>query len=244
MAPKATAANDISMPVVWSEYPTIQSNVDLSRFIIFILELSAGHGYIETQCNNAILVLFSDNDLKDLLSNKFKKSTNNYSPEKFLKDNYSKYNDLERIERIYLETYLPSLFIVEDKLGMAHSIEARIPFCSNDLIDFSLKTDIQNKLNNLELKYLIKNYLKKSLPKKFFNQKKMGFPTPLAKWFKGPLKKYIYDTLLSEKASNRDIFNKNKIIEILDKHCKGKKDYSFQIWSILSIELWFQTFID
>jgi len=191
-----------------------------------------------------ILVLFSDNDLKDLLSNKFKKSTNNYSPEKFLKDNYSKYNDLERIERIYLETYLPSLFIVEDKLGMAHSIEARIPFCSNDLIDFSLKTDIQNKLNNLELKYLIKNYLKKSLPKKFFNQKKMGFPTPLAKWFKGPLKKYIYDTLLSEKASNRDIFNKNKIIEILDKHCKGKKDYSFQIWSILSIELWFQTFID
>ena len=65
-------------------------------------------------------------------------------------------NSLEKPEdyinhSLYFEakTFLHGLFIVEDKLSMAHSLETRVPFMDNDLVDFAMECPVSLKLNNL-----------------------------------------------------------------------------------------------
>jgi asparagine synthase (glutamine-hydrolysing) len=52
---------------------------------------------------------------------------------------------------LYLEakTFLHGLLVVEDKLSMAHSLESRVPFLDNDLVDFAMRVPAHLKLNNL-----------------------------------------------------------------------------------------------
>lgn len=151
---------------------------------------------------------------------------------------------------MYLKTYLPSLFIIEDKLGMAHSIEARIPFCDNELVEFALSVPIEHKLYNNELKHIVKEGMKSRLPAELYKRPKLGFPTPLSLWFRKELKKFIYDILLDEKTISRGIFNGNYVKKLLDRHCSSKTDTivdlvnANRIWSLVNIELWFRVFIE
>ena len=52
---------------------------------------------------------------------------------------------------LYFEakTFLHGLLVVEDKMSMAHSLETRVPFLDNDLVDFSMKIPMQYKVRNL-----------------------------------------------------------------------------------------------
>jgi asparagine synthase (glutamine-hydrolysing) len=53
---------------------------------------------------------------------------------------------------LYFEakTFLPGLFLVGDKLSMAHGLEERFPFMDNDLVNFAMKIPVRHKLGNLE----------------------------------------------------------------------------------------------
>ncbi len=53
---------------------------------------------------------------------------------------------------LYLEakTFLHGLFVVEDKLSMAHSLENRVPFLDNDLVEFAQRLPVDHKLRDLE----------------------------------------------------------------------------------------------
>ncbi|MDY6972094.1 MAG: asparagine synthase (glutamine-hydrolyzing), partial [Thermodesulfobacteriota bacterium] len=70
----------------------------------------------------------------------------------------------ERLLRLYLKTYLPTLFNQEDKVSMAHSVEARTPLCDNQMVDLSLKFPLGMKLWNNELKAITKAAMKSRLP--------------------------------------------------------------------------------
>ncbi len=65
-------------------------------------------------------------------------------------------NDLCRPEdyinhSLYFEakTFLHGLFVVEDKLSMAHGMESRVPFMDNDLVDFAMQCPVHLELNKL-----------------------------------------------------------------------------------------------
>ena len=53
---------------------------------------------------------------------------------------------------LYFEakTFLHGLLLVDDKLSMAHSLETRVPFLDNDLVDFAMKTPVKYKLGNIK----------------------------------------------------------------------------------------------
>ena len=79
------------------------------------------------------------------------------------------------------------------------------------------------------------------MPSKILNrQDKMGFPVPLNQWGNSILKDFITDTLSSSKAIQRNIFSRQYIEELLG----HSHEFGRELWGILSLELWFQTFID
>lgn len=208
--------------------------------------------FFDKEVKDGLFILFNDKERKKLLTRDFHKKIEGHSPvktiEKYIKN--KNLSDSDKAQYLYLKTYLPFSFIMNDKLGMAHSIEARIPFCDNELVEFSNSIPLKYKLYNNQLKYIIKKSMEKELPPIIYKQPKRGFSTPFPMWIRKELKDFIYGILLGEKTRKRGIFNIDYIKKMLDKHCSSNQDLLWdlvvaaKVWSLLSIELWFRVFID
>jgi asparagine synthase (glutamine-hydrolysing) len=151
---------------------------------------------------------------------------------------------LDRIQYLYLKTYLPALFIVEDKVGMAHSIEARLPICDNEMVDFAISIPFEEKLKNYELKHIVKEAMREKLPSEVYGQPKMGFPTPIAKWFKNGLKDFLQKILLDEECLDRGVFNPDIVRRCVYQHVEGRRNRQHLLWQMLNVEIWHRIFLD
>jgi asparagine synthase (glutamine-hydrolysing) len=72
----------------------------------------------------------------------------------------------------------------------------------------------------------------------------MGFGVPVGKWFRGEMKSFVSDILLSDKALNRGIIQPEALRRYVIEHTSGERDHQFQLWTLLMLELWFRRFID
>ena len=159
----------------------------------------------------------------------------------------SKVSDLSPINQaLYFEskTFLHGLNIVEDKVSSAHSLESRVPFLDNDLVDLSRKIPAKLKYKNGQGKYILRKALSDLLPKEIVNKKKQGFSTPDGSWYRGPSIDYIKNIILDKKSLSRNYFNPKYIHNIIDQHSAGKVNHRLLIWSLLSFEWWNRIFID
>ncbi|MCE5252275.1 asparagine synthase (glutamine-hydrolyzing) [bacterium] len=157
----------------------------------------------------------------------------------------------EELLVLYLKTYLPTLFIQEDKVGMAHSIEARTPLCDNEMVELALRIPLHIKLRNNTLKALTKQSMKTELPEVLFKLPKRGFPTPFTRWYrKEPLHTFMKDLLFDKKTIQRTIVRTDFVKNLFMKNQQSGMDtlYDYaranQLYSISIVELWFRTFID
>lgn len=153
-------------------------------------------------------------------------------------------NEYERLFLTYLKFYLPALFVVEDKISMAFSLESRTPLCDNELLDFALSITLEDKLRGFELKHIPRTAMKDKLPGFVFNLPKRGFPTPLRVWFKNELKDYIRNYIMDH-ISSYDIFNRKEVEKIITKYQKSKistpydEILSHRIWILLNLLIYF-----
>jgi asparagine synthase (glutamine-hydrolysing) len=142
-------------------------------------------------------------------------------------------------------TYLPNDLLVKvDIASMAVSLEARSPFLDHHVIEFAASLPEKFKLRGLTTKYLLKRVLKKLVPVENLNRPKMGFGVPIGHWFRDHMKKFLGETLLSERALKRGFFKPEEVKRMFDLHTSGTRDYAHQLWTLLMLELWFQRFID
>ena len=144
-----------------------------------------------------------------------------------------------------LMTYLPNDLLVKvDIATMAVSLEARSPFLDHHVIEFAASLPESFKLRRLTTKYLLKKMLRKLLPSENLNRRKMGFGIPIGYWFLGKLQPFLRENLLSEKALQRGLFKPEVVRQLVERHTRGERDYSHQLWTLLMLELWFQRFLD
>lgn len=164
-----------------------------------------------------------------------------------------------------IKTFLAGLFIVQDKLSMANSLEERVPFLDNDLVEFAQRVPIRYKLASLEkIKRLDENETRKMrrfrqyddgknvlrsamaslLPQEILGRRKQGFSAPDESWYRGEALDYVREVLLNKRAACRDFLNPQFIAHILDDHRSGKRNYRLLLWSFLCFEWWCRIFLD
>jgi asparagine synthase (glutamine-hydrolysing) len=142
-------------------------------------------------------------------------------------------------------TYLPDDLLVKvDIATMAVSLEARSPFLDHNVIEFAASLPEDLKLRGLTTKYLLKKILGRLLPQENLTRRKMGFGVPISHWFRGEMKNFLNEILLSERASKRGILKQEKVEQLISQHTNGAHDYGQALWTLLMLELWFQKFID
>jgi len=165
-----------------------------------------------------------------------------------------------------IKTFLPALFLVGDKLSMAHGLEERFPFMDNDLVDFAMKVAVEHKLGNLEkeleqidenLEYKKKVYqeyddgknvlrkaMKSYIPKKIIERKKQGFSAPDESWYRGENANYIKEILLNSNTLSTQFIKKDYIKKIVYEHLNEGKNHRLLIWSFLNFEWWCRKFLN
>tara|TARA_Y100000589_G_C27197767_1_gene647750 strand:+ start:1803 stop:3677 length:1875 start_codon:yes stop_codon:yes gene_type:complete len=169
---------------------------------------------------------------------------------------------------LYLEakTFLHGLFIVEDKLSMAHGLESRVPFMDNDLVDFAMKCPVSFKLKNLrdnikinentpgdkfnnyiskrnDGKNILRKVMNKYIPNNITNAKKQGFSSPDASWFKGESIDFVRDTLLNKNSIIYNYLDINQTKKLVQEHLKGKKNRRLLIWSLINVNKWMELYL-
>jgi len=181
-------------------------------------------------------------DIDNLLSKDVKLS---------LEDEYKKFESIfmkpetrsyiNRIQYFDLKYHLQSLLQVEDRTSMAWGLESRVPFLDYRIVEEVCSTLPIIKFKNGEPKYLLKNAIKNLLPREIIERRdKMGFPVPLNVWAKRELRDFLMDILLSSRVRERGIFDYNAIRGVL----ASENRFSRGLWGVLSLELFFNRFID
>ena len=162
----------------------------------------------------------------------------------FWGSNVGKESYFDSMTHFDFKTLLPALLQVEDRMSMAHGVEARVPFLDHPLVEFAATIPADIKFRNGELKRLLKAVFSHHLPVAIRERKdKMGFPVPLNLWLKrpGPTRNLIGDLFGSEAARSRPYLNSPVSIDaVLD----SQSTHGRNLWALLSLELWHQQFID
>jgi len=191
---------------------------------------------------------FDENAKLDLYSDGFREQTKGFSTVGIIQPWFAKANGAGIVDASLLTdtmTYLPNDLLVKmDIASMTVSLEARSPFLDHHLMEFAASLPEKLKLRRMTTKYLLKRILKDLVPAENLSRGKMGFGVPIGHWFRGTMQPFLRETLLSEKALGRNLFQRNKVRQIVDQHVEGKIDHSHRLWSLLMLELWFQRFID
>ena len=158
--------------------------------------------------------------------------------------------DVEHLDSLNQILYIDSrlslpdnLLLYGDKMAMAVSLEARVPFLDLELMQFVESIPAKFKIKGLTQKYLLKKAVSKWIPGEVIKKKKIGFATPLDNWFQKELKKEIEERLLSNGSACREFLNADVIKKMIDNHTTGKEDFKRPLLSLLTFEIWYEQFI-
>ena len=171
-------------------------------------------------------------------------------------------------QSLYFEarTFLHGLLVVEDKLSMAHSLETRVPFLDNDLVDFAMRLPTGMKLGNLtevvredenqpgksqkhfqktrDGKLILRKLMSRYIPEEVANAVKQGFSAPDASWFKGESIDYVNRIVNDPNSRIYEFMNSSAVHKLVDAHMSGAENKRLLIWSLLSLESWMDEFVD
>jgi asparagine synthase (glutamine-hydrolysing) len=151
---------------------------------------------------------------------------------------------LSALQYLDLKSYLPLDILTKvDRMSMAHSIEARVPLLDHKLVEFAATIPPKLKLRNGTTKDIFKRAMRGILPDEVLNRRKRGFAIPLGRWFRGRLAGFVRETLLSDTARSRNVFNTGYIERLVALHENGR-NLDLQLWTLVSFELWCRTFLD
>jgi asparagine synthase (glutamine-hydrolysing) len=153
-------------------------------------------------------------------------------------------NILDAMLYIDTKTWLPDdLLIKADKMTMANSVELRVPLLDHRVLEFAASLPPSFKLNGFTPKYILKKALSQKIPKEIRNRKKTGFPVPYESWLRRDLKDVVWSVLTDRRTVERGYFRKDAVEALLEANSNGS-DYSKEIFSLLSFELWQRTFLE
>jgi len=148
------------------------------------------------------------------------------------------------LQYLDLTRYLPLDVLTKvDRMSMAHSLEVRVPLLDHRLVEFAATLPLQARLRGGTTKYLFKRALRGLLPEAILDRPKRGFAIPLGRWFRGPLRGFARDLLLSSRSASAEVFERRALESLLEGGDR-RDDLGLKLWTVLSFELWCRAFLD
>jgi asparagine synthase (glutamine-hydrolysing) len=152
---------------------------------------------------------------------------------------------LARMTYLELKLRLPELLLMRvDKITMATSVEARVPFLDHRLVEYALSLPPASKIDGASGKHILKRALEDVLPRDVLYRPKRGFGAPIREWLRGGARDLVEGHLLDSPMRRRDFFDYAFVARLAAEHRRGAHDWSFHLWALLNLSLWYERWIE
>ncbi len=125
-----------------------------------------------------------------------------------------------------------------DRMTMAASLEARMPFMDHHLAEFVSGLPDRYRVRGRQTKWALREAMKRLLPGEILKRPKVGFRVPVNEWFRGPMRGYIYDHLTGTDSRTRHYYRESELGRILGEHVSGRQNHEKLLWTLLNLEIW------
>ena len=152
---------------------------------------------------------------------------------------------LARLQDVDRAVYLvDDLLVKTDRASMAHSLEARVPFCDPFVASFAHTLPTRLKVRGLRKKLLLRRAAAPLLPRSIVYGRKRGFSIPAAAWLRGELEPFARETLSAEALRRQGFFDPRRVESLIDDHVSRREDRSRQLWGLLAFTLWYEHHVE
>jgi asparagine synthase (glutamine-hydrolysing) len=130
-----------------------------------------------------------------------------------------------------------------DRMTMAASLEARVPFLDHELAQFVAALPDCCRVRGLRGKRILREAARSLLPAPILTRPKVGFRVPVNDWFRGPLRDFLLDHLRGPAARTRMYYDVLELDRVIDEHLGGRHNHEKLLWSLLNLELWHRRYV-
>lgn len=125
-----------------------------------------------------------------------------------------------------------------DRMTMAASIEARMPFMDHVLAAYVSSLSDDFRIRGRTTKWLLREGMKRILPREILARPKVGFRVPVNEWFRGPMRDYLVDHLQGPASLTRAYYHPGALDKKIDEHLRGRQNHEKLLWTLLNLEIW------
>ena len=151
---------------------------------------------------------------------------------------------LDRMGRLDLQTYLLELLMKQDQMSMAASIESRVPFLDDHVVEYVAALPGRFKVRGWQTKAVLRSAVADLIPPAILTRPKMGFPVPFGQWLRGPFASVLDEFVLGSRACGRRLFRSEAIRQLAAEHRSGARSHGDRLWLLVNLEMWQRIFID
>jgi len=152
------------------------------------------------------------------------------------------FGDFAQMQYVDIKTYLVDDILTKvDRMTMAASIEARVPFLDHRIVEFAINLPADWKLKWGKTKVILRRTMKGHLPDSVLNKPKQGFSIPMKNWLRGPLKPMMLDLISHDSIQQRGYFEPQTIQRWIAEHLDKKINHSHRLWSLMVFEMWLRS---
>lgn len=195
-----------------------------------------------------MLTYFTPDEQLDLFTPEFRAEYSKedvYQYHRRYLDRVKSQNMLTQAQYLDFKTFLPCLNLMyTDKMSMAASIEVRVPFLDDQLVEEMFTLPAQMKLKGRIQKYALKKSMTGFLPNEVIWRKKAGFGSPIHAWIRGRMHDYVQDYLSAARLKSQGIFNPTYVQELLRQELANEQYNSNHIWQLVTYQLWHDIFVN
>jgi len=149
-----------------------------------------------------------------------------------------------RMTYLELKLRLPELLLMRvDKITMATSVEARVPFLDHHLIEYAMNLPRDLKIKGHSGKHILKRALESILPHDVLYKPKRGFGAPVHEWFRGAAGDSLVQQITNSSLRRREFFDYQFINRMADEQRRGVTDWSANLWALLNLSVWYDRWI-
>lgn len=210
------------------------------------------------------MTCYDADERRELLSPDLRSATTDLNAEACFAEPFERLSHLPWTAQMMafdFETDLPEDVLTKiDRTSMAHSLDWRMPFVDDQLVEFAATLPVSMKIRNRRLKHILRELASTHIPRDIVDRPKQGFGFAIDRWFRnpsaslrtgpstplraGPVRDLLCDVLQSSPAEQRGYFNYRFVNRLLQEQLAGTRDHSMRLWQLLVFELWHRRVVD
>jgi asparagine synthase (glutamine-hydrolysing) len=137
--------------------------------------------------------------------------------------------------RFYLaEDILPKV----DAMSMASSLEARVPYLDNEMLDLALAIPATLKLRGGVRKWILREAFAGRLPREILRRGKEGFSMPMKNWLNKEWNPLMHELLSADNLARDGLFDARYVAVLMREHEMRVRNHSHLLWALMVFQLW------